>query len=176
VSCTNPQPNENKDFADEIFEAYGGFIYKTICAQIKDESQANNLFQSFYLHLITYLRPRDLKNMKAFLYRSISRFILAFHRNQKKERELLHAYAKQKFNEKKDERPEKTLINAEEAAKMLTLIQNTLPKRESIAITERYKHGREISEVANILGVNVRSVSKYISSGLSKIQKIGSSR
>jgi RNA polymerase sigma factor (sigma-70 family) len=172
VSCTDPQPNENKCSADEIYEAYSSFIYRTICYHIKDESQVEDLFQEFYLHLTTYPPPQNLKNIEAFLYRSISNFIIGFRRRQKEYRARLRCYGLQGLPRKKEDRPEKAVIDAEETQKIFTLIENLLPTRESAAITERYKHDREIDDVAKILEVNVRSVSRYVSSGLSKIQKL----
>jgi RNA polymerase sigma factor (sigma-70 family) len=172
VSCTTPQLNENKGSADEIYKAYSEFIYKAICYHIKDERQVEDLFQEFYLHLTTYPPPQNLKNIEAFLYRSISNFIIGFRRRQKEYRARLHCYGLQRLPWKKEDGPEKAVIDAEETEKIFTLIENLLPTRESAAIIERYKYDHEIDDVAKILGVNVRSVSRYVSSGLSKIQKL----
>ena len=172
MSCTQPQPNENEYSPSEIYKTHSEFIYNTILFHVKDENLAEELFQEYYLHLNMYPPPQNLENIEAFLRRSIALFIIGFYRKRNEYRARIRAYAWQRRSQKKDDRPEKAVSDAEEAEKMLTLIEKRLPRRESAAIIERYKHERDVAETAKILGVSVRSVSHYVSYGLSKIQRM----
>jgi RNA polymerase sigma factor (sigma-70 family) len=69
------------------------------------------------------------------------------------------------------EKPENALIRTEEMSKMFELIEKRLPRSEAQAIVLRYRNHHTIKEVAEKMDVNSRSISRYISKGLSKIRQ-----
>jgi RNA polymerase sigma factor (sigma-70 family) len=170
VSSSN-KPIEICYSAAEIYEEHSEFIRNAIVFHIKDERQVDDIFQDFFIHLTTYPPSEEIRNMRGFLYRSITNFILCRHRRQKDYQNCLQNYAKNNLIRSRYD-SEKRVIDAEEAQKMYALIEELLPPRESAAIIERYKNDNDIHEVAETLGLDVKSVSRYISHGLSKIRKL----
>ena len=170
MSCSN-QTIESGYSAADIYKEYSEFIRNAISFHIKDERQVDDIFQDFFIHLTTYPPPPDIKNMKAFLYRCITNFILWRRRREKEYKNCLQNYARKNQRHIRDDSV-KHIIDAEEAQKMYILIRELLPPRESEAIVERYKNDRDIHEVAEKLDLDVKSVSRYLSHGLSKIRRL----
>jgi len=170
VSCSN-QSIVIGYSAAEIYKEHSEFIRNAISFLIKDERQVDDIFQDFFIHLTTYPPPPDIQNIKAFLYRCIVNFIFCRRRQQKEYQNRLQNYARSNRIPKSYD-SEKTVIDAEEARKMYKLIEELLPAREGEAIIERYKNDHDIHEVAETLGLDVKSVSRYISHGLRKIRRL----
>jgi DNA-directed RNA polymerase specialized sigma subunit len=64
------------------------------------------------------------------------------------------------------------VIDKEETEKMLNLMQKNLSAKEAEAITLRYFNEDKISHVAQKMGIQKRSVSRYISVGLKKVRAV----
>ena len=61
---------------------------------------------------------------------------------------------------------------SENTEKILKILDKHLPQRESQAIIMKYREDMSNKEVAKKLGINERSVSRYVSMGLSKVRQI----
>ena len=57
--------------ASEIFAEYGNFIRTVINYHVKNEHQADDLFQDFFLSLVYRPIPDSVDNIKSYLYRAI---------------------------------------------------------------------------------------------------------
>jgi len=161
---------ENMQRASEVFAAYGGFIRAIIRLQVKDQAQAEDLYQDLFLALLQRPIPESVKNIKAYLYRAIANDAVNVVRRAQTDRTLRRKYGKRPNNSVNKYRPENALIEKEQMDIMFELIRGRLPKSQTNAITLRYWHHYDIKEVAKQMGVDVRSVSKYVSVGLRKIR------
>ena len=157
---------------DLIFSTYGGFIYAVIRSKINDDSQANDLFQDVFISLVSRPPSGDVHNMKSYLYRVITHDIADNMRRVKKYHTKLNRYAERIRYSPGDGDPQKILIRIEETNKIFDIIEKRLRHSEAHAIILRYKNHYETSKIAEIMNINIQSVSRYISVGLKKLREI----
>jgi RNA polymerase sigma-70 factor (ECF subfamily) len=163
---------ENVRLASTVFADYGSFIRAIIRSQIGDQAEAEDLYQDLFLALIQKPIPESVKNIKAYLYRAIANDAVDVVRRRQAGRTLMRKYGKRPNNSINKCQPENALIEKEQMDIMFELISGRLPKSQTDAITLRYGHNHNITEVAKRMGVDVRTVSRYISVGLRKIRHL----
>ncbi len=164
-------PPSNVERAAEIFSEYGDFILAIIRYQVSDDALAYDVFQDFFLSLVSRPLPAGIQNIKSYLYRAITNDIIDAVRRVEKHQAMIHKYAECLDYSINKSSPENALIEIEETNKMFKLIKGRLPCSEAQAITLRYRHNYNIKEVAKKMKVNNRTVSRYISVGLSKLRQ-----
>lgn len=169
-------PPSNVERAAEIFSKYGDFILAIIRYQVSNDSQADDLFQNFFLSLVSRPLPAGIQNIKSYLYRAITNDIIDAVRRVEKHQAMMHRYAERLDYSINKSSPENALIEIEETNKMLKLIKGRLPCSEAQAIALRYRHNYSIKEIAKKMKVNSRTVSRYISVGLSKLRQFLNSK
>ncbi|MHC4759609.1 MAG: RNA polymerase sigma factor [Planctomycetota bacterium] len=162
---------KNMNAAREVFVEYGDFIYGVIRFNIKNEFEAEDVFHDIFLHLISKPMPTDIRNVKCFLYRVVSDKTKDAIRRIDRYNRRIKRYA-QDFCFFDETQPENTVIDREEAEKMFRLIQKNLSQKEATAIKLRYLNDDKIGSVAQKMGIQRRSVSRYISVGLRKVRKV----
>jgi RNA polymerase sigma factor (sigma-70 family) len=161
----------DQSWAAKLYKEHSEFIRLAIRYHLNDENLADDVFQDFFLHLSTYPHGEEIINVRAFLYRAIANFILTVLQQKKTYLDHLHRFAEESRVRNSYLLDESTVVS-QEAEKVFTIITALLPERESVAICERFKNDRNISEVARRMNVNTRSVSRYISNGLRRIHNL----
>lgn len=164
-------PLSNVERAAEIFSEYGDFILAVIRYQASNHALADDLFQDFFLFLVSKPIPQSIQNVKSYLYRAISNDIVDAARRVEKYQTRMHKYAECLNYSINKSTPENAIIETEQINKMFKLIEGCLPHSEARAIALRYRHNYSIKEVAEEIHVNRRTVSRYISAGLSKVRQ-----
>jgi RNA polymerase sigma factor (sigma-70 family) len=163
-------PNSGLEKTEKIFAEYGEFILSVIKAKVRDSGVVDDLFQDFFLSLVRKPLPDEIKNIKAYLYRSIINDIIDYTRRTKYKK-LETSYDELRCDVVSDARAEKSLSNKEQAVKIYDLIDQKLPSSESTAVRLRYKENQNISEIAERMNITKRSVARYVSSGLRTIRE-----
>lgn len=164
-------PASNVSRAGEVFAECGDFIRAVIESHARDKAQADDLFQDFFLSLVARSVPQGVQNIKSYLYRRIVNYVIDAVRRTKSYQNRIHRYAK-RLKYAGTNRPENPLVEAEEMNKMFELIERRLTRTEAQAVALRYKNDYSIAEVAEEMGVNKRSVSRYISAGVRRIRRL----
>jgi RNA polymerase sigma factor (sigma-70 family) len=158
--------------AARVFAEHGAFIRAIIRFQSDDEACVEDLYQQFFLRLIRKPLPPDLDNVKSYLYRSITNDVVDLARRQ----ESYHYYLKKYSQKIRISINKRTLTNAfletEASDSLFGLLARHLPKRQSQAVTMRYRDDFSLAEIAAEMGVNPRTVSRYISSGLKRLKGV----
>ncbi len=157
------------DRATTIFAEYGDFIRAIIRYRVENEAQADDIFQDFFLSLISKPVPTGVQNIKSYLYRAITNDIVDSTRRLDNYQSRMHRYAKRLEYSPTEDNPEKALIRKEETDKIIRLIGRRLRRSEAQAVILRHRNDYGIKEIAVEMGVNTRTVSGYISAGLRKI-------
>jgi RNA polymerase sigma factor (sigma-70 family) len=165
------EQSRNVELAAKIFSAYGEFILAVIHSQVGNNAQANDLFQDFFLSLVSKPIPPDIQNIKSYLYRAITNDIVDAARRSERYKILMHKHAEFLDYSINKGNPENALMEREEINQMFKVIGRQLPRSEAQAITIRFRNNFSIKEVAKKMHVNNRSVSRYISAGLSKVRQ-----
>jgi RNA polymerase sigma factor (sigma-70 family) len=161
---------DNVDTAAKLFTEHGSYIRTVIRYHVKNENQADDLFQDFFLFLVTNPLPADVRNIKGFLYRAITNRIIDAIRRIENYKKHKNNYIKCLNNPINKKTPEKAFIEAEETRKMFELIEAQLRPTYSRAITLRYRNNCNIKEIANKMNVGSESARKYITRGLAKMR------
>ena len=157
--------------ATVIFARYADFIRAVIHSQVRNEAQADDMFQDFFLSLVHKPVPQNVKNIKGYLYRAITNDIIDSVRRVERYRDHMHKYSKHLNHPINKRTPEDAFIYVEETNKMFESIKGRLRNNEFQAISLRYKSHNSIKNVAKIMGVKCKSVREYTSRGLSKIRQ-----
>jgi len=155
-----------------IFSEHVGFIYAVIHSRVNEDTQADDLFQDFFLSLISRPPPLGVKNIKSYLYKAIVNDTIDANRRIQKYHSCLHRYAQHLRYNTGNGDPKKALINTEEMNTIFDVIKKQLRPSEAKALTWRYKNGSSIDEIADKMCVDSRSVSRYIYSGLKKMRRL----
>lgn len=161
----------NVECAEKIFAEYGDFIRTVIRYKVGNNSQVDDLFQDFFLSLVSRPPPADVQNIKNYLYKVLTNDIIDATRRVEKYKARMHKYAEHHNYPINKNTPANVSIDIEETLKIFELIERRLPQSEAKAVTLRYKDNYNVKEVAAKMDVNVRTVSRYISAGLSKIRR-----
>ena len=61
--------------ASRIFAEYGGFINRIIRYKAKDRDRENDLYQGFFLFLVSKPILPDVQNMESYLYKMITNYL-----------------------------------------------------------------------------------------------------
>lgn len=156
--------------ASELLTEHGNFIRAVIRSKVENEDQAEDIFQDFFLSLVYRPIPKGLEYIKSYLYRAITNDIFDAAHRVEKYKTLIHKYAERLDYSINKNTPENALIVKEQLDKMFALIKGRATNSESQAIDLRYRKQHSLKEVAEKMGVNDRSVSRYICVGLRKIR------
>lgn len=171
VSVDLSQKEDAVQRAVAVFEEHGEFIRKVIDFQSSNVAQGEDLFQEFFLSLVAKPIPEHLENTKSYLYRSVVNDVIDAARRVKRHQGRLAEYAEHRSSTSSSPNPpEDPLVRAEEMDKMFNSFERLLPPSESRAIALRYKNNYSTTEVAQTMGVNTKSVSRYISVGIRKLR------
>ena len=84
---------KNVECAEKIFAEYGDFIRMVIRYKVGNNSQVDDLFQDFFLSLVSKPPPADVRNIKNYLYKVVTNDIVDASRRVEKYRARMHKYA-----------------------------------------------------------------------------------
>ena len=158
--------------AAEIFNAQGGFIRAVIRFQAHNKSEEDDLFQEFFLALIRKPLPANVRNVKSFLYRAIVNHVLDSVRMRENYRRIVRKYVEETGIPINSCPAENVFIeDAEEKEAVIAYFARYLQEREAQAFVMRYRDNFSLGEIAVKMGVNVRTVSRYLSEGLRRLRK-----
>ena len=138
---------------------------------VKDHALAEDIYQDFFLSLVRDPVPPDIRNLNRYLYRALTHDIFDALRRIKHYQARIFRYSQMMNHAGATYPPEKTLMKSEEAEKMFSALDQHLSTHEAKAVKLRYKEGYKTKEVAHQMGVNPRSVSRYLSVGMKKIRE-----
>jgi RNA polymerase sigma factor (sigma-70 family) len=159
--------------AAEVFNIHGDFIRAVIRFQAHNKSEADDLFQEFFLALIRKPVPADVRNIKSYLYRAIVNHVLDSVRVRENYHRLVRKYMGKIGIRINNGLAENVFIeDAEEKDAVVAYFAKYLQEREAQAFVLRYRDNFSIGEIAAKMGVNVRTVSRYLSEGLRRLRKM----
>jgi RNA polymerase sigma factor (sigma-70 family) len=159
--------------AAEVFQRYGKEIRCFVELQARDEAEADDLFQEFFLSLVRSRMPQNITSMKRYLYRAIANDLMSRMRTYRRYQRRLRAYAEMRQQQQHQDDPDKHTVRAEQARRVFELIERHLPPREAEAVTCRFRKDWSNGEVAEHMGVDRRSVTRYLCAGIKRIKEIG---
>jgi RNA polymerase sigma factor (sigma-70 family) len=157
--------------AGALFAAYGSFIRAVIHFRAKNQFREDDFYQAFFLSLVRKPVPADVRNVKGFLYRAITHDIIDFTRRQDKHQHCLAEYAQEIRISINKSTPEDAIVLRDEREPAFRCLTRQLRQREAEAVVLRYRDGYSIAEIASEMGVDKRTVSRYLSAGLRQLRR-----
>ena len=158
--------------AAALFEKYGDFIRTAIRFQAKNEFQEDDLFQEFFLVLATKPIPANVSNVKSYIYRALVNTVIESARRQAREDRCLKKHVEEVRNSINKRMPQTAIIRQEERESVFGCLARQLRRREAEAVVLRYRDDCSISEIAQRMGVDRRTVSHYLSEGLRQLRRV----
>lgn len=158
--------------AARVFEEYGDFIRAVIHYQARRKSDEEDLFQEFFLTLIRNPIPPDILNVRSYLYPAVIHHVVDSSRRRENYRQKMKRYAQNTGISVNMQASGSAFIeNTEERNAILAYFARHLQQREARAFLLRYRDNFSTAEIAAAMGVNVRTVSRYLSEGLRRLRE-----
>lgn len=157
--------------AAEIFAVYGGFIRAVIRFQAKNQFREDDFYQDFFLSLVRRPIPVEVRNIKSYLYRAIRNDIIDIMRRQVRQQEFFPKYAQEFRISINNRKPTDALIVGEERVATFGYLTRQLRHREAEAFTLRYRDQCSIADIAARMGIDKRSVSRYLTAGMRRLRE-----
>jgi RNA polymerase sigma factor (sigma-70 family) len=162
---TTDDTASNLVHAAEIFEQYGDFIYGVIKARAGKNVEAEDLVQDFFLTLVAKPIPHEIRNIKGYIYRAITRDIIDSIRRNTAYRARIARYAERCRHRPRKYSVEESVTKADEAGRIFDVAKQTLSNNSHHTLNMRFKIGERMN-------INSKSVGRYISVSLKKIRQL----
>ncbi len=160
------------DAASAVFREHGAFIRTTIRFQAGSEFQEDELVQQLFLSLVNAPIPEDVRNVRNYLYRAIANDIMDSVRRKARQRKHFRKFAEEFRISIHRQAPADALIGEEDSDAAFACLTRQLGRREAEAVKLRYQDDRSTPEIAHIMGVDRRTVSRYLAAALSQLRRI----
>ncbi len=158
--------------AAEILDEYGGFVRAIIRFQARNRSEEEDLFQEFFLALIRKPVPAEVQNIRSYLYRAVTNHIVDAVRRHENYHRAVKKYAR-RTRISINKRPVGNVLidDTEEKSAKIAYFARHLQEREAQAFVLRFRDNCSIREIAATMGVNARTVSRYLSESIRKLRQ-----
>ncbi|UCD51415.1 MAG: RNA polymerase sigma factor [Phycisphaerales bacterium] len=170
--CTNHASEGAVASAAAIFDEYGNYIRAIIRFQTRNQFQAEDLFQQFFLVLAAKPIPARVVNIKSYLYRAVANTVIESARREVREKRCREKHADEARISINNRTPQSAIISKEETESVFRSLAGQLRRREAEAVTLRYRDNCSITEIAEKMGVDRRTVSHYLSEGLKQLRRV----
>jgi len=164
-------PDEDRvQRASQILNEYADFIRAIIRLQARDKSE-EDLFQEFFLVLIRKPVPVGVRYLKSYLYRAVVNHIVDSMRARETYYRALKKYAGETGISVNNRHPGNASIDdTEERNARIAYFARHLQEREAQAFVLRYRDNYSVREIATSMGVNVRTVSRYLAASVRRLR------
>ena len=140
---------------------------------VNDPSTAEDIYQNLFLSLVKRPIPFNDKAPLGYLWRAIANDVRDAARRRQSYGKMLTNYRScKKHCAKHQADPFASLTNTETQTKLIELIEQELSPQEAKAVIERYVDGQSISDTAEKINVNKRTVSHYLCTALKKLRHV----
>lgn len=163
--------SENVKQAAKIFEENSDMIRIAIRSKVNNKSIIDDIFQNLFVSLCRSPVPSNFENTEAFLRRAIRNDVIDAAIKRKCQRAREQRYAKMHMVRIRYDSPEDTVTMCDTIQHIFEIIEDKLPAYEARAIIQKYRYNRDDGEAARIMGINRRSFSHYLCTGLKKVRQ-----
>ncbi len=152
----------------EAYEKYADAIFRHCYFRLSDEEQARDIMQETFLKTWEYIaQGKEIKNIRAFLYRVAHNQIVDHYR--KKKESSLEGLQEKGFEPRHDIR--ENLMDTVDAKSVVETIEK-LDEKYRDTILMRYVDELSVQEIAEILGESENLVSVHIHRGIQQLRKL----
>jgi RNA polymerase sigma factor (sigma-70 family) len=156
--------------ATVIFAEHGDFIRTVIRFQAGKGLDVEDLYQEFYLALIRQPVPSDVMNVRSYLYRVLIHHVIDAARRRKNYSHVLKKYAEETQISVNNRLARNAIVDEEQRSAAVTHLAGQLQDRRAQAFVLKYRDNCSLLEIAVKMGINKRTVSRYLSESLRKLR------
>ena len=157
--------------AADIVTRHGGFIRGVIRFQNCSRFDEEDVFQEFFLMLVRKPVPPDVRCLRSYLYKAIIHHVVDLIRHQVCYRRYLKEYAEEVRISINNRPAGNAFDDRRQRDAALAYMVRHLREREAQAFMLKYRDNCSIGEIAARMGVERRTVSRYLSEGLKRLQR-----
>lgn len=166
---TVPKNDRAVERATTVFTEYEPFIRGVIHNQAEGKLDSEDLFQEFYLALVRNPIPEDVRDVRGYLYRAIRNHVISTIRFRETYSHLMKKYAREFRILINNQQARSASMDDERTKAEIDRLARHLPKREAQAFLLKFRDHCNLWEIAARMGVNRRTVSRYLSHSLRKL-------
>ena len=155
-----------------VFETYGDEIRAMISLNVKEQSEADDMFQDLFLSIVQTPIPPDTDRVPAYLFRVITNDVIDETRRLCNYAELVREYREQGNHRTAHEAPENGVIELEETHEMLEALRKRLPSHEAEAVIRSCVYGNKAGYAAKKMDLDRKTFSQYLYRGKTKIRRL----
>lgn len=157
--------------AEAIFKEHGKFIYLVLCHQAGGQLDVEDLYQEFYLVLLRKPVPSEVRDVRGYLYRALVHHVINAVRLRETYANAVRKYAVERKIPINNQDAGNAFIDEEQKNAAIAGLARQLQKREAQAFVLKYRDDCSILEIARRMGINKRTVSRYLSQSMRKLQR-----
>ncbi|HEX42434.1 MAG TPA: sigma-70 family RNA polymerase sigma factor [Phycisphaerales bacterium] len=168
----NEKLSENVKAALDIILEHGVYIRQVIRGLTVNDSDAEDLFQDFFLRLVQRPIGPRVKNIRGFLRKLLVFDALDTQRRARRRAARVEKYCRYFKKSVNNGGPGDAIVEEEQLDALLGAFDQYEARQRSLAVRLRFREARSNAEIAAIMGISEDSVSRYISTALAKMRKI----
>lgn len=157
--------------AGAIFQEHGEFILKILRRQAGNGLDVEDLYQDFYLALVRRPIGADVRDVQGYLYRALVHHVISAARVRGTRCDNMKKYARRTEISINNHAREDAFIADEHQNAVIARLGRCLQGREAQAFVMRYRDRCSILEIATRMGINKRTVNRYLSEAVRKLQR-----
>ncbi len=162
---------ENIDKARKIFDEHGNFIQGVLKLNISNDV-VDDLFQDLFLDLVRKPIPDHINNVQGYLYRAIVADCCDARLKLKRYKDRLKRSSLARKDLITSSVPVDNSIVTDKTKEILNIVDNQLRPCEATAVKLKFEGDLSNTEIAQEMGIEVNSATKYIHLGLKKVRNI----
>lgn len=176
MTATDRQDRGEGDAArktSELFIAHEDFIRTVVRFQAGSRFDEEDVVQSFYLMLLSRPLPPRIGHPRSYLYKAVTHHVADLARHGARYQRHLKNYARQR-RISINMRPTTNAIleEKEQGTAACAYMVRHLRGRQAEAFTLKYRDGCSLAEIAHQMGVNKRTVSRYLCDAVRTLREV----
>jgi RNA polymerase sigma-70 factor (ECF subfamily) len=149
------------------YDQYADALFRHCLFKVHDREIAKDILQETFTKTWLYIsRGNEVKNMRAFLYKTLNNLVIDQYR--KKQFSSLEDLSESGFEPRFEDGSVEDKIDGEMALKLL----DRLPEMYKEAIFLRFVNGLELSEIADITGESENTIAVHVHRGLKQLKEL----
>ncbi|MBN2851913.1 MAG: sigma-70 family RNA polymerase sigma factor [Clostridia bacterium] len=157
-----------------LIDRYKKPLYKLCFNLVRNNFEADDLFQETWIKIIKCIRRYKSKNFKSFLYKVCINTYKDQYRKNKRQKNLFQLIEDElyidRLNQSQSSNCESILVNKEQCNHMMKNL-NLLKDHYRIPIILFYFEGLQYSKIAEVMDISLGTVKSRISKGKEKLKE-----
>lgn len=163
----------DEDAFRELYEQFGGYVFKSVILSIRDRAKAEELAQSIWLKIWRFAdKYNTSRPFKPWLSRIISNELIDFYRRRKQNKSSIDEMKETGYEPGEDNYDTRENNLESDVKHDINIALNSITDKQRQVIVLKYYQGFMIREIADILGIGQSAVKARLYSGLEALSQV----